>query len=60
MKTELKSIYEEKGKQAMFSVKCRWIEYGERPTNLEKSICNEKKLSASFVYKMTLLHAMRL
>ena len=32
MKTEVKSIYEKKGKQAMFSAKCRWIEYGERPT----------------------------
>lgn len=32
LKTELKSIYEEKGKQAMFRAKCRWIENGERPT----------------------------
>ena len=32
LKTELKSIYEEKGKQAMFRAKCRWIEFGERPT----------------------------
>ena len=63
LKTELKSIYEEKGKQAMFRAKCRWIENGEHPTkyffNLEKSNYN-KKLSVSFVYKMTLLHAMRL
>ncbi len=45
LKIELKSIYEEKGKQAMFGAKCRWIENGERPTkyffNLEKS--NYKK-----------------
>ena len=62
LKTELKSIYEEKGKQAMFRAKCRWIENGERPTkyffNLEKSNYN-KKLSVSFVYKTTLLRAMR-
>ena len=32
MKSELKSIYEEKGRQAMFRAKCRWIENGERPT----------------------------
>jgi len=41
-----KSIYEEKGKQAMFRAKCRWIENGERPTkyffNLEKSNYNNK------------------
>ena len=63
LKTELKSICEEKGKQAMFRAKCRWIENGERPTkyfcNLEKSNYNKKKLSVSFVYKMTLLRAMR-
>ena len=32
LKTELQSIYEEKGKQAMFRAKCRWVENGERPT----------------------------
>ncbi|RMX53883.1 hypothetical protein pdam_00022354 [Pocillopora damicornis] len=41
LKTKLKSIYEEKGKQTMFRAKCRWIENDERPTNffsnLEKS-----------------------
>ena len=49
LKTELKSIYEEKGKQAMFRAKCRWIEKGERPTkyffNLEKSNYNKKTIS---------------
>ena len=49
LKTELKSIYEEKGKQAMFRAKCRWIENGERPTkyffNLEKSNYNKKTIS---------------
>ena len=42
LKSELKSIYEEKGKQAIFRAKSRWIENGERPTryffNLEKLI----------------------
>jgi len=46
LKTEFSSIYEEKGKQAMFRAKCRWIENGERPTkyffNLEKSNYNKK------------------
>ena len=46
LKMELKSIYEERGKQAMFRAKCRWIENGERPTkyffNLEKSNYNKK------------------
>jgi len=32
LKTELQSIYEEKGKQAMSRAKCRWVENGERPT----------------------------
>ena len=49
LKTELKSIYEEKGKQTMFRAKCRWIENGERPTkyffNLEKSNYNKKTIS---------------
>ena len=62
LKMELKSIYEEKGKQAIFRVKCRWIENGERPTeyffNLAKGITT-KEQSVSFVYKMTLLRAMR-
>ena len=46
LKFELKSIYEEKGKQAMFRAKCRWVENGERPTkyffNLEKRTYNKK------------------
>ena len=49
LKTELKSIYEEKGKQTMFRAKCRWIENGERPTkfffNLEKVITTKKLLA---------------
>ena len=40
LKTELKSIYQEKDKQAMHRAKCHWVENGERPTkyffNLEK------------------------
>ncbi|KAL9964737.1 hypothetical protein ACROYT_G028417 [Oculina patagonica] len=40
LKTELHSIYDRKGKAAMFRSKCRWIEKGEKPTkyffNLEK------------------------
>ena len=50
LKSEPKSIYEEKGRQAMFRAKCRWIENGERPTkyfffNLEKSNYNKKTIS---------------
>ena len=49
LKAELKSIYEEKGKQAMFRAKCRWVENGERPTkyflNLEKRNYNKKTIS---------------
>ena len=33
LKTELHSIYDRKGKAAMFQSKCRWIEKGEKPTN---------------------------
>jgi len=48
LKTELRSIYEDKGKQAMFRAKCRWVENGERPTkyffNLEKrNYCKKTK-----------------
>ena len=32
LKSELQSPYENKGKQAMFRAKCRWVEQGERPT----------------------------
>ena len=49
LKTELQSIYEEKGKQAIFRAKCRWVENGERPTkyffNLEKRNYNKKTIS---------------
>ena len=49
LKNELKSIYKEKGKQAMFRAKCRWVENRERPTkyffNLEKSNYNKKTIS---------------
>ena len=33
IKTELKDIYEQKGKEAMLRSKARWIEKGEKPTN---------------------------
>ena len=46
LKSELQSLYENKGKQAMFRAKCRWVEQGERPTkyffNLEKRNYNKK------------------
>ena len=49
LKTELQSIYEEKGKQAIFRAKCRWVEHGERPTkyffNLEKRNYKKKTIS---------------
>ena len=49
LKSELKLIYEERGKQAMFRAKCRWVENGERPTkyffNLEKRNYNKKTIS---------------
>ena len=49
LKTELKSFYENKGRQAMFRAKCRWVENGERPTkyffNLEKRNYNRKTIS---------------
>ena len=32
LKSELQSLYEDKGKHAMFRAKCRWVENGERPT----------------------------
>ena len=47
-KNKLRSIYEDRGKQAMFRSKCRWIENGERPTkyffNLEKRNYNKKTI----------------
>ena len=49
LKSELKLIYEEKGKQAMFRAKCRWVENGEKPTkyffNLEERNYNKKTIS---------------
>ena len=33
IKTELKDIYENKGKEAMFRSKTRWNEKSEKPTN---------------------------
>ena len=48
LKTELRSIYEDKGKQARFRVKRRWVEIGERPTKyffyLEKRNYNKKTI----------------
>ena len=48
LKLELKSIYKEKGKQAMFRAKCRWVENGERPTkyffNQEERNYNKKTI----------------
>ena len=48
LKIELRSIYEDRGKQAMFRSKCCWIENGERPTkyffNLEKRNYNKKTI----------------
>lgn len=42
LKTEFQSIYEEKGRAAIFRSKCRWVEKGERPTkyffNLEAKL----------------------
>ena len=49
LKSKLKLIYEEKGKQAMFRAKCRWVENGQRLTNyffnLEKRNYNKKTIS---------------
>ena len=49
LKMELQSIYEEKGRAAIFRSKCRWIEKGERPTkyffNLEKRNYNRKTIT---------------
>lgn len=56
LKSELKSIYEEKGKQAMLRAKGRWVENGERPTkyffNLEKRNYNKKTVSELRLPKM--------
>ena len=49
LKKELQTIYENKGKAAMFRSKCRRLEKGERPTsccfNLEKTNYNKKTIS---------------
>ena len=49
LKTEVNTIYEQKGKAAMFRSKCRWIEEGERPTkylfNLEKQNYERKTIT---------------
>ena len=49
LKTELQSIYEEKGRAAIFRSKCRWVEKGERPTkyffNLEKRNYHRKTIT---------------
>ena len=48
LKSELQSLYENKGKQAMFRAKCLWVEQGDRPTkyffNLEKRNYNKKNI----------------
>ena len=49
LKSELQSIYDDKGRQAMFRAKCQWVEYGEHLTkfffNMEKRNCNKKTIS---------------
>jgi len=49
LKTELQSIYEEKGRAAIFRSKCLWVEKGERPTkyffNLEKRNYDRKTIT---------------
>lgn len=49
LKAEVNTIYEQKGKAAMFRSKCRWIEKGERPTkyffNLEKQNYKRKTIT---------------
>ena len=49
LKNEFESIYEQKGKAAMFRSKSRWLEEGERPTkyffNLEKRNYNKKTVT---------------
>ena len=52
--TELKSIYQEKGKQTMFRAKCLWIENGEHPIkffSILKKLITTKKLSVNLDYK---------
>ena len=48
VKTDLQSIYEQKGKTAIFRSKCRWVENGERPPKyffkLEKRTFTKKTI----------------
>ena len=48
-KNELNSLYELKGKEAIFRSKVKWIEQGEKPTkyffNLEKNTMQRKPCS---------------
>jgi len=49
LKTERQSVYEEKGKAAIFGSKCHWVEKGKCPTkyfiNLEKRDYNRKTIT---------------
>ena len=49
LKIEMQTIYEEKGRAAIFRSKWRWVEKGERPTkyffNLEKRNYNRKTIT---------------
>ena len=49
IKTELKDMYEKRGKEAMFRSKARWIEKGEKSTryffNLEKRNFEKKTIA---------------
>ena len=60
LKSKLKSIYEEKEKQAMFSAKSRRIENGERSTkyffNLKKSNYNQKTIRELRIQDYSITH----
>ena len=49
LKNELKLLYDEKGKAAILSSKCKWVENGEKATkyfiNLEKRNYNRKVIT---------------
>ena len=49
LKTELQTIYEDKGRAGIFRSKSRWVEKGEKPTkyffNLERKNYNKKTIS---------------
>ena len=55
LNTELQSIYDEKGRAAIFRSKCRWVENGERPTkyffNLEKKNHNKKTITGRWFHR---------